>query len=110
MKKLSFKEYLESKTQLKQIAEETSALHVAEYDVKKYCKLVVSEHAKRLFVPLKPKSRILIEWLYANTKVPTPVSIRLENVKSVDPEAEHETPWKGERLLKWLIRNTIEHE
>lgn len=110
MNKLTFKEYLDSKAQLKQIAEETSALHIAEYHVNKYCKLVVSEQAERLFVPLKPKSRILIEWLYANTKAPTPLSIRLENVNTIDPDAEHETPWKGERLIKWLMRNTIEHE
>lgn len=110
MDKLSFKEYLESKAHLKKIAEDTAPLRVVEYKVKKYCKIVVGEQAQKLFVPLKPKSKILIEWLYANTKSPAPISIKLENVNTVDPDTELETPWNGDRLIKWLLRNTMEQD
>ncbi|MGI0075844.1 MAG: hypothetical protein ACREAU_00365 [Nitrosopumilaceae archaeon] len=109
MEKLTFKEYLQTKEQLKKIAVETTPLCVTEYNVQKYCKIVVKEETHKLFVPLKPKSRILVEWLYANPKCPTPISIKLEGVSTIDPDEELETPWKSGRFLKWLLKHTKEN-
>lgn len=107
-KKLTFKEYLESKEKLREAIRKTPR-RVAEYSVRKYCKIVVGESKEQKeYVSLKPKQKILVEWLYTNVDNPDIMNIKFENVKGVDPEDEYETFWNGERFLKWLSRNTIE--
>lgn len=107
-KKLSFKDYLESKERLREAVTKTPKRTV-EYTVRKYCKLVLGETKDdKEYVNLKPKHKIFIEWLYENTDNPTILSIKFDGIQDKTTEDEHLTFWQGERLLKWLVRNTRE--
>jgi hypothetical protein len=106
--KLTFKQYLESKEQLK-AAVQRIPQQVVEYSVKKYCKIVVGENKDdRQYINLKPKHKVLIEWLYDDMKTPTPISIRFEGVKDVEENNEYKTSWANSKLAKWLLRNAKE--
>jgi hypothetical protein len=106
--KLTFKEYLESKNQLREAASSIPK-RTAQYNVRKYCKLVVGESTDdKEYINLKPQNKIFVEWLYEDVDDPTVVSIRFDGVKNVDIEEEHKSTWRGERLLKWLSRNAKE--
>lgn len=107
-KKLTFKEYLDSKERLREAVNRTPK-RTAEYTVRKYCKLVVGESKEeKEYVNLKPKHKIFVEWLYENTDNPTILAIKFDGVQDVSPEDEHKSLWQGERLLRWLLRNTRE--
>lgn len=107
-KKLTFKEYLESKEKLREAIQNTPQ-RVAKYHVRKYCKLVVGESKDvKEYISLKPKQTLLVEWLYNDIDDPTIINIKMEGVRDIDPEDEYETFWSGERLQKWLLRNTRE--
>ena len=107
-KKLTFKEYLESKQKLREAIEKTPRRQ-AEYNVYKYCKLVIGESKdEKEYVNLKPNQTITVEWLYEDVDDPTVISIKFDGVKDKDAGDEYETFWSGERLLKWLGRNTRE--
>lgn len=108
MKKLSFKEYLESKQQLLQAISE-SPIQTLSYDVVKYCKLVVGEKDDKQHIALKPKNQIVVEWKYLDVNsTPEPISIRFENTKDVNESEDYNTYWSGEKLKKWLSKNTTE--
>lgn len=105
---LSFKEYLASKEVLREAVSNTPR-RTAEYTVKKYCKIAVGESKEeKEYVNLKPKQKIFVEWLYENTDNPTILSIKFDGPKEVSAEDEHKIMWRGERLLKWLLRNARE--
>jgi hypothetical protein len=107
-KKLTFKQYLDSKEKLREAVNRTPK-RTAEYTVRKYCKLVVGESKEeKEYVNLKPKHKIFVEWLYENTDNPTILSIKFDGVKDVPTNEERKSLWQGERLLKWLLRNTRE--
>ena len=106
-KKLTFKEYLESKVKLREAVQNTPQ-RVARYNVRKYCKLVLGEKTEKQYVNLKPKQHVLVEWLYDDEDKPTLVGIQFEGVAEVDPEDTFDTYRGGERLQKWLLRNTRE--
>lgn len=106
---MSFKEYLESKKQLlKTIAE--CPIQSLSYDVTKYCRLMVGERDSKKAIPLKPGQTLIIEWQYQNVEdsSPVPTSIRFDDVKFVDPLEEFSTPWKPQKLAKWLSKNAVE--
>lgn len=104
MRKLSFKEYLESKEKLRRAIAETPVVS-ATYAIRKYCKLRLGEskdHRKE--VALKPKQRVIIEWRYDDLDDPTPLSVVLDDVSPI----EHRVYWAGKKLRSWLSRNAIE--
>lgn len=107
-RKLTFKQYLESKEKLREAVRNTPQ-RVAEYHVRKYCKLVVGESKEdKEYISLKPKHKILVEWLYADIDNPTIIGIKFDGVKNVDSDEEYDTFWSSERFQKWLLRNTRE--
>ena len=107
-KKITFKEYVESKDKLIEALDKTPH-RTAEYTVRKYCKLVVGESKEeKQYVPLKPKHKLFVEWFYEDRENPTPNKIKIDGAKDVDPDSNHEVFWEGERLLKWLMRNAHE--
>jgi len=107
MEKLTFKQHLESKTQLLK-AINNCPERVAVYKVKKYCNLVVGESKDdKIKISLKPKQKIHIKWKYVN-ETPDPVMIKVENVKDVNPDDMFSTFWQSDRLIKWLNRNANE--
>lgn len=108
MDKLTFKEYLDTKQKLREAVENTPQRQ-ARYKVRKYCKLVVGESKdEKQYISLKPKQTIVVEWMYNDFDNPTVMNIQFEDVKDVDSDSEYDTFWAGERLQRWLLRNTFE--
>lgn len=108
--KLTFKQYIESKTKLLEAAKKSVPQHTAKYCVNKYCKLVVGESKlEKEYINLKPQHTVLVEWLYDDKENPTLIGIKFEGVNDVDPDDEFTSYWGGERLKRWLERNTKEN-
>ena len=108
MKKITFKEYLESKEKLRQAISE-SPIRTATYIVNKYCKLPIGESKEdKQYVSLKPKHKIIVEWKYNDIDNLDFVKMQFENVKDMDSAESFETLWASERFHKWLHRNTRE--
>lgn len=104
--KLTFKQYLESKEQLRK-AVENVPIAENEYTVVHYCTLPLGEYEEdKITVSLKPRQKIIVEWRYDSMTDPTPQSIRLEGVDAVDSDERHQTFWSNEKLQKWLRRHT----
>lgn len=101
MERLSFKQYLDSKEQLLKAIENTPVTRL-EYEIRKYCTLVVGESVDdQQIISLRPKNKIIIEWSYVNPSNPTPVNIEFDGI-DLD---ESSTPWSGVKLQKWLMRH-----
>ena len=108
MEKLTFKQYYESKKQLREAIKETPQQSV-EYTVYKYCKLVVGENKEeKEQINLKPNQKIRVEWLYETIDNPTPLKICFEGLNDIDPNNNYATYWQGSKLQQWLARNTRE--
>lgn len=104
MRKLSFKQYLNSKEKLRRAISETPVVSTT-YVVRKYCRIRLGEsrdHRKE--VSLKPKQRIIVEWQYDDLNNPKPLSVVLDDVSPI----EHSVYWAGSKLRGWLSKNTIE--
>ena len=109
METLSFKQYLDSKEQLREAALSTSPKRTAEYKVFKYCKIAVGENKEeKQSIPLKPKHKLFVDWLYEDSENPTPVSIRIEGPDDIPTDQTFAAFWQSERLAKWLDRNSNE--
>ena len=105
----TFKQYLESKEKLREAVKNTPQRQ-AEYSVRKYCKFPVGESKEtKEYVSLKPKHKIIVEWLYIDVDNPTPVNVKVESLEDIDPDQEFATFWSGSKLQKWLIRNAREN-
>jgi len=108
MKKLSFKEHLESKQKLLAAISETPIQSIT-YDVTKYCKLVVGTKDDKQHIPLKPGQKIVVEWEYSgDLTTPTPKSITFHEVKDLANTTQFTTFWESVRLKKWLSKNSAE--
>lgn len=108
MIKLTFKQYLESKEQLRRAIANTPVT-VVEYCVKKYCSLPVGETEEdKQIIGLKPKHRVIVEWKYEDVHNPTPVSIKFIGLQSIDEFEQYSTFWTSQKLNKWLVRHTDE--
>lgn len=108
MVKLSFKQYLDSKEQLRNAVANTP-ISVIEYEVRKYCTLAVGElEEDKVVVGLKPKQRIVVEWYYDDIDNPTPTSIQFVGLSNIDENEKQSTFWSGTKLRKWLNRHTTE--
>lgn len=107
MKKLTFKQYLDSKQQLIEAIKNTP-ISIMEYEIRKYCSLTVgeSDQSKQL-VGLKPHYVLVVEWLYDDVDNPTPKSLRLQS-PSGDINETFNTFWTGVKLQKWLSRHAKE--
>lgn len=104
MEHLTFKQYLESKAELREAIKQTP-ISIVEYHVKKYCSLSVGETKQdSSVVSLKPKHRLVVEWHYDNIDNPS-----IESVKVIDSELQEDNYsvyWSGAKFQKWLMRHT----
>ena len=108
MDKLTFKQYLDSKDTLREALNQTP-VRKAEYIMRKYCKLPVGESKnEKEYIALKPKHRLIVEWLYEDPENPDMESVTFEGVATVDPEKKHSSYWTEERFKTWLYKNTRE--
>lgn len=104
MRKISFKEYVESKRKLLEAVKETPIASLT-YSVKKYCKIRVGESKEdRQEIALKPKYKMIVEWRYDDINEPEPVSVIIEDL---GPE-EYDIYWNGLKLKEWLNKNAVE--
>ena len=104
MRKLTFKEYVESKQRLRRAVSETPIASLT-YCIKKYCKIRVGETKDdRSEISLKPNQRVIVEWRYDDINNPEPQTIIFEDQ---GPE-EYPIYWKGSKLKDWLSKNSIE--
>jgi len=108
MKKLTFKQYMDSKQVLRSAITE-SPVHTISYSVKKYCRIPVGELKEdKQYIMLKPKQKVLVEWKYTDTLIPDVVSIQFEDVDDISLNESFDPFWTSQRLQKWLGINTKE--
>ena len=108
MEKLTFKQYLESKDQLKRAISNTP-VSIIEYEACKYCTLPIGEtEDEKVMVGIRPKNKIIVEWRYDNMESPAPTNISFEGVKDLDCVEKYTTFWTGTKLQKWLSRHAKE--
>lgn len=106
MEKLTFKQYLDSKDQLLKAIKNTP-VSIIEYEVNKYCSLSLGESEdSKTVINLKPKQKVIVEWLYTIVDDPTPEYIKLVGLKETDEDELHDVYWTGSKLTKWLSRHT----
>jgi hypothetical protein len=105
--KQTFKQYLEGKEQLRRAIENTPTT-ITEYEVRKYCTLVVGECSEEsVIVQLKPKQKITVKWIYENPVSPTPDYVKFETDILTESD-QYNVFWSSEKFQKWLIRHTRE--
>lgn len=104
--KLTFKQYLDSKEQLRQAITQTPVVS-RQYEVVDYCNLpVLDECGNKVTLSLKPKVNLVVEWNYksASDTNPKPASILTEGLASDDEWIE--AYWNGNKMQQWLCRHT----
>jgi len=106
MEQLTFKQYLESKTQLREAIKNTP-ISLVEYEVRKYCSVAVgkTEDEKKV-IGLKPRQKIIVEWEYNDIDNPVPGYIKLVGLKDIGQDEQLPMFWQGKKLQKWLLRHT----
>lgn len=106
--KLTFKEYLASKEKLREAIKNVPT-QKTEYVMRKYCKLPVGESKEeKEYVALKPKNKVIVEWLYEDVNNPSVVSLSFEDVDGVSESEEFSIYWSDDRFRKWLNKHTRE--
>lgn len=105
MEKLTFKQYIETKQKLREAIERTPKQTVS-YSMTKYCKMIVGESKdEKVYIPLKPKNKITVDYLYINEDAPVITGVHVEDVEEVDPEFTYSVFWENERFIRWLEKN-----
>ena len=97
MIRLSFKQYLESKTELIIVAENVECYPFStQHLITKYCKLIGEDKD----VSLKPKQTITVEWIYDKIKKQVNVKNIVVDDKLIQPS------WNSIKLTEWIEKNT----
>jgi len=107
--KLTFKQYMEGKDQLRK-AVENIPVSIIEYEVRKYCSIVLGESKdESTIIGLKPKQRVIVKWRYDDVNNPSPEYVRISGPNCLDESEEQQTFWSGQKLQKWLMRHAKEN-
>ena len=108
MKRLSFKEYYESKKRLLSACESIPRIR-NEYRLTKYCKFPVFESMdsdEKTYISFKPKDQIEILWEKTDDVDEYPIAKRMviisEDNKEVFP------CWNNKKMHRWVENNTNE--
>jgi len=103
MKKLTFKEYLETKERLRESIKITPRQSMV-YVVEKYSTLVVGESKEsKELIKVKPKQEIIIEWLYLDINKPTLVNVTFNGTPGTNT---YKMYWSTRKIQSWLNKNT----
>jgi hypothetical protein len=96
---LSFKEYLEAKQILKMAGENLPLVKYL-YEVRKYCKIPLSDGVsdEKVYVSLKPKDTIEILWEFETPEKPNPKHICL----TFDNDQVMYFSWSDAKITKWV--------
>ncbi|MDF2435399.1 MAG: hypothetical protein JWP44_5030 [Mucilaginibacter sp.] len=101
MKKLTFKEYYESKEQLLLACKDFPKI-ISEYIVKKYCKVPIVSEDDTDYIALKPKDTVKILWEFQDVKgIPQAKHIVFNNEKYLPT-------WNNKKLKQWVDSMTLE--
>lgn len=106
IKKISFKDYLESKRRLQE-AIQNEAHYTINYRITRYCRLVVENDSKKEPINLKPGHMITINWRKL-AESPEPMDITFENTKNTVPGKKYRTTMERFVFIRWLGRNSFE--
>jgi len=107
MRHLSFKEYIESKEQLKE-AIAKSPIQAHTYMVTKYCKLAIDIDGKKTEVYLKPKQLISVAWSYRDVHDanPTPITVSFLDIPNMDEVDKYNFVAPSNKVIAWIDNNT----
>jgi hypothetical protein len=98
MKKLSFKEYYESKQEL--LTETPSVIFKTKHDIYKYCKVPFTVDGERTYVSFKPKDVVVVEW----ERIGDIISPLLFEMNSVN----YTVAWNPKKMKTWVETSTIQ--
>ena len=104
-KKLTFKEYIESKQILKS-ATQNSLRVLTQYSMLKYCKLPLVEQfdsEEKQYVALKPKDVIEILWECDDS------IMRVKSILIMEEEKKYYPSWNDKKMHEWVQANTIRY-
>lgn len=101
-RKLTFKEYLESKLDLINAAKQVPVI-ITEYVIRRSCKLTIDDTELKF----KSRDKINIEWHYHDINNPTPVSLMVENDLFENSTNRIDMYMNRCKLEKWLKNNTV---
>lgn len=101
MRKLSFKEYYESKmTLMEQNAAITPIRFKTTHTVYKYCKIPLQLNEDKIYVSFKPNDQIVIEW-ERNKDELTPLNLEMR-------ESICSRYWSGQKMKTWISQSTYQ--
>jgi len=99
MKKLSFKEYYESKQKLLSESD-TVVVFKTKHDVYKYCKVPFTVDGERKYVSFKPKDTIMVEWQRTGNEI-IPLVVEIGT-------ASHNLAWNSKKMKSWVETSTTQ--
>ena len=105
-RKLTFKEYWESKHQLISAASKTPKTQT-EYHLRKYCKVPVLENDgsdEGNFISFKPNDKIIIFWEHHDLLNPTVTKFLV--IDDSDNKIEYSLRWNDKKIGSWVQKNT----
>lgn len=98
MKKLSFKEYYESKQKL--LTETVSVTFKTKHDIYKYCKVPFTVEGERIYVSFKPKDVVVVEWERSDDII-CPLIFELNSTL-------YTVAWNPKKMKTWVETSTIQ--
>lgn len=99
MNKLSFKDYYESKQELKQQNESTVRFKTT-HDICKYCKVPFILSESKVYVPLKPRDAITVEWKRTGNDI-VPLTFNINGI-------EYLPSWNPSKMKTWVQQTTTQ--
>lgn len=107
MDKITFSQYIQQSKQQLITAIDSVPVVEKQYQVYKYCSLVVEDDDGELqTIGLKPNHKLSIKWRYDDPTNPTVDDIAVLCHEKVDEDDKYGTIWKPTKLAKWLMRHT----
>ena len=104
MQRIPLKQYMDSKRQLIGAIDRTPITTI-EYEIRKYCTISLGESVDdSTIVALKPRQKIVIEWIYNDPQHPSPTKLSVVD-KDTDISEDHQSVyWTADKINKWLSR------
>jgi len=100
---LSFKDYLDSKQKLKEAGNNCPRVKFL-YEVRKYCKIPLTDNLseEKQYISLKPKDVIEILWEFESKESPVAKEVKLV----FDNDQTMYFSWNNPKILKWVESST----
>lgn len=99
MKRLTFKEYYESKQKLIKESDEVIRFFTT-HDVYKYCKVPFLLEETKTYLSFKPKDNILVEW-ERNNGIISPIGFKIN-------DKQYAPTWNSKKMKSWVETSTTQ--